>query len=231
MNALAGVIARGHRSGSDPYNSYVVAMLHFDGANNGTVFTDATGKAWTGAGNAKTSTSTPLYGSASLALDGAASWVQRASGPELLLGTNDFTIEIALKTTQTKEQYAIDFYTTSQLGWQFGTKAGKCVWTVALGGGSILTGTKSVNDGLPHNIAIVRKGGVLSLYVDGVFDTSINDTRNYNYQTTFLAVGAQVSTRNAVYDFIGNIDEVRITNGVARYSGAAASQSMPFVYP
>src|SRR5690606_24826461 len=55
----------------------MISLLHFDGANNGTVFTDLTGKTWTRTGSGVTSTAAAKFG--------ATSYRQTASGSRLSL--------------------------------------------------------------------------------------------------------------------------------------------------
>jgi hypothetical protein len=47
---------------------------------------------------------------------------------------------------------------------------------------------------------------------------SVTDSRDYSPSITYFGVGAQINSRNAAYDFVGHIDEVRMTKGVARYT-------------
>ena len=46
-------------------DAYTKSLLHFNGANNSTTFTDESGKTWTPASAAKLSTTAPKLGSAS----------------------------------------------------------------------------------------------------------------------------------------------------------------------
>src|SRR5690606_25781966 len=43
---------------------HIIALLHFDGVNGGTTFTDETGRSWTRSGNAQTVTETAAIGGA-----------------------------------------------------------------------------------------------------------------------------------------------------------------------
>lgn len=53
-------------------------------------------------------------------------------------------------------------------------------------------------------------------FVDGEICGQVANTKDYIAGADMLAIGAQMSSRNATYDFIGYIDEVRITKGVGR---------------
>lgn len=72
----------------------VLSMLHFDGANNSTTFTDAAGVlTWTRSGNAKISTAQHVFGGASGYFDGDGDYItsDASSGLKSLL-TQSFTI-------------------------------------------------------------------------------------------------------------------------------------------
>lgn len=152
------------------------------------------------------------YLSRSLSLAGAGDWVECA-GHALVLGAGDYCVECWLKTTDSN-CVPLDFYGNN--GWQFFiTPAGKCAWYSS---SLVLTGTATVNDGQWHHIAFARAAGTLRLFVDGVQNGSVAHTTSYLTVNTKLAIGAQVSSRNATYDTAGKIAEVRITRGVARYT-------------
>ena len=51
------------------------SLLHFDGANNSTTFTDETGKTWTAHGNAKISTAQYKFPTGSGLFDGTGDYI------------------------------------------------------------------------------------------------------------------------------------------------------------
>ena len=59
-------------------------LLHMDGANAGTVFTDESGKTWTVGGNAQFSTNSPKFGTASGLFNNSSVHVQRPSAVNLI---------------------------------------------------------------------------------------------------------------------------------------------------
>ena len=74
-------------------------LLHMDGANLGTTFTDSSvgAKTFTANGNAKTSTTTPKFGTASALFDGTGDWIETPNHADFAMGTCDFTIEMFVK--------------------------------------------------------------------------------------------------------------------------------------
>ncbi len=84
------------------------------------------------------------------------------------------------------------------------------------------------NAGQWYHVALVRAGGELLLFVDGVqLGLPIPDTDTYfAASNAAFAVGGQLNSTNTVGNavsgttVIGRLDETRFTNGVARYTGS-----------
>jgi hypothetical protein len=65
-------------------------------------------------------------------------------------------------------------------------------------------------------VAAARASGTTKLFIDGVQEGSVADSRTYVAGSSGLLVGRQYgSTTN---DFRGYIDDLRITKGYARYT-------------
>lgn len=210
----------------DAHYQSVVALLNCNGANGSTTITDSapTPKTFTSQGNANISTAQSKYGGASLLLDGAGDWVQTTSNlADFRFGAGNFTCEAWIRTTA-GNKIIFDFYGTSQSGgWQlYINSSGYLVWYTSTGGSAIAVATATtaaVTSGSWVHVAACRSGTTLRLFVNGVKVAEASDSYNYNNTTiTPFAIGAQVFSRNATYDFSGHIDDVRITKGVARYT-------------
>lgn len=217
--------------GGDASFASVVSLLHFDGANASTTIADQIGKTWTAQGDAQLSTTSPKFGTASLLLDGTGDWVQTSGTTDYVFGPGDFTVEAWIKTSTLREQLIVDFYVPLQVSWQLElNSAGRLNFYGSNGStnGAIATGTSVLTNGAWHHVAVCRSGSTVKLFVDGTQEASVTDSRSFTYQTSLLAVGAQVTTRNAAYDFPGNIDDVRITKGVGRYTANFTAPVSPF---
>src|SRR5664280_436737 len=111
-------------------------LLHMDGSNAGTTFTDESGKIWTAGGNGQLSTNSPKFGTASGLFNGS-SWITTPDSTDLTVGSGDFTIDFWVKrsTLGTNQYimgtqnsagsdhapYLIIFTTTDTVRIQFGT--------------------------------------------------------------------------------------------------------------
>jgi hypothetical protein len=221
-----------HRSndlvfGTDQYYPNVSLLMHMDGADGSTTFTDsssANNTTSTVSGSTQISTSQYKYGgsSSSFATDGR---IQYNSGGIGAFGTGDFTVEYwwypndfdttqtTLATTRGSNGWNIGYNSASALNW-YG------------GGAHRAQVTRSLTAQQWYHIAYVRSSGTLSLYVDGVFESSSSDTTNYSYND--FSIGARPSTDSAAEYFDGYLDEIRITKGFARYTSDFDVPAGPF---
>jgi hypothetical protein len=88
--AITGYAQGGGGGGStDPYWSSVVSLLHFDGANASTTFTDQTGKTWSAYGGVQIDTAQSKFGGASGLFNGASDYITTPSTAELTFGAGD----------------------------------------------------------------------------------------------------------------------------------------------
>jgi Concanavalin A-like lectin/glucanases superfamily len=207
-------------------DSYSKSLLHFNGADASTTFTDESGKSWTAIGDAKLSTTTPKFGSACLVLDGSDA-IDTPDSADFDVGSGDFTVDGWFK--KAADNTAMYFYaqygalsTSSAMYIEAAdyTGANHVSATILYDGGATATtitqaGTVTGTDW--HHIALVRNGNTLTLYLDGTSVASASVTgitvRNSAYKPT---IGRQ-GENNARY-FNGRIDEFRFSKGIARWT-------------
>lgn len=217
----------------DPNFATVVSLLHLNGANTSTTITDtaSTPLTWAVVGNAQISTTQSRFGGASLLLDGTGDWIETSNVAGFQWGTGDFTAECWVRTTDNNFCLFDAYQTTLANCWQlFVNSSGYLLWYSSNGTSAqlVLTGgTTAVNDGSWHHVAASRASGTLRLFVDGALVGSAADTRNYTAPSK-VAVGAQVTTRNATYDLAGHVDEARWDKGFARYTSAFTAPAAAF---
>jgi hypothetical protein len=210
--------------------SSVSLLMHADGANASTTFTDSSSspKTITATGNAQISTAQSKFGGASAYFDGTGDYLSTPSNAAFQFGTGDFTIEFWTRASSVANApVVLDYYTAAQPGWQLSlTTDGKLLWYTTT---TVKTGGISVNTGSWAHVAIVRNSGNLQFYVDGVADGSaVSHSTDLSYATTSLGIGGQVTTRAPTYDYSGYIDELRITKGVARYTSSFTPPTAAF---
>lgn len=198
----------------DPYFDQVGLLLHFDGPDLSTSFPDVKGHTMTGVGSA-------LINGNQLLLSPPA-WVQTTERLEdFQFGTEDFTIEGKFRTVQ-HSGVIVDHYDPNVPGsWQIYlnasgqlsiyTSSGVLLTISKIGGGQLI-------DDLEHDFAFCRVDGTLYGFLEGVQRGWVANTTDFSAVVGCLSVGAQVNVRDSDYDFVGKINEVRVTKGVGRYS-------------
>lgn len=208
---------------TDPNFSSVVSLLHFDGTNGSTTFTDVKGKTWTGQGNAQISTGRSKWGTASLLLDGTGDYLVGPSSADWQTGTNNFTVEGWVYITSNGDRpiasCAQASSGTAGGGWNFyathtnGSAKMRFFDVVSSTG---INGATVVTTNAWHHVAVTRSGNTFRLFLDGVLDGSGTITSAYNNLTTMLIGAARGPSPTQMFQ--GSIDDFRFTKGVARYT-------------
>lgn len=219
LGVLASANARGAPAppAFDPYWANVVSLLHFDGANNGTTFTDEAGLlAWTAAGGATTTTAAAKYGAGGGQFHPNGARITSSAGiPGGMPG--DFTIEAWVYPTDmvvgaiarwATSNRAIYLNTGATVAWYTGTTMNN------------LTGALSTNTW--HHIAVVRQSGSIKVYVDGA-STGATYIDSTDLSTAFTVGGDAFNQESKA-----NLDEFRVTKGIARYTSNFSPPSGPF---
>ncbi len=224
--------ARSSGGNGDPHFDKVSLLLHMDGANGSTTFTDSsqTPNTITGFGSAKTSTAQSKFGGASALLGGASGYLYSNNIPALRLATGDFTIELFfLAAVQSGFCSLIGQRTGGGGGWGIFLDAVlKQVYIQGTTGtpSYVITANSSYVDGVWNHIAVVRAGATTKIYVNG--SEKASGSIGWAEDTTApFAIGYQHSTSQ--YPFLGYIDEVRITKDVARYTANFTPPTEPFL--
>lgn len=209
---------------SDPHFADVGLLMHMDGADNGTTFTDQTGKTVT-VYSAVTKTDKFKFGTASAYFNGSAR-LTVASHASLGFGTGDFTVECFIYIG-TNGDYRV-LHKSDSGG------AGEWYMMAYMGGGGVTnirwignTGSAyPISTGQWVHIACARASGVLKGFVGGQQAFSVADTTSYT-NTVALGIGAH-PYYPATTPLVGNLDAIRITKGFARYVAAFTPPVLPF---
>jgi len=194
--------------------------IYIDGQGTGE-FTEAAadldGKTVTVNGDAQLDTGRKQLGTASLLLDGTGDYLTLNGSSDFGFGTGDFTLEGFVY---------LDNTASAQILFDFRQSAIVEVAPVVYFNGTDLTYyvnnvaviTSTIAAGNWYHIAVVRSGTSTRMYVNGSqVGSTYNDTNDYG-TTKPLVIGANL---NGAADLAGSIDEVRISKGVARYTGAS----------
>jgi hypothetical protein len=209
-------------------DSFTKILLHMDGANAGTTFTDSNfggaAHAWT-ASSATTNTGTIKFGTASLNCGAGVGFITTPDSADFTLGSGDFTIDCW-------------FYRNGAIGaFEFLAGQSDSSATVASQTASLqlsptnvvqfrvsnasastnVNGTTAFTTNGWNHVAGVRTGNILRLFVNGVqeggdvaFSGAVNDS------TSVYGVGCAGSFPSNFWN--GFIDEFRLSVGIARWT-------------
>ena len=209
---------------TDPDFTSVSLLLHMDGSNGSTTFTDSSsdGIAVTANGNAQISTAQSKFGGASGLFDGSGDYLSTAALASLAPGTGAFTIECWVRWTDRSGAQALFNYVGV---WSLNKAAANLIQTEnIMTSASALISTTTFVDNQWYHIAVSRGTGAARLYVDGVEESSVSGT-NADISTTNVWVGRTLFGNLYLN---GYIDDLRLTIGVDRYTANFTPPTAPF---
>jgi hypothetical protein len=210
-------------SGSDPDFSSVSLLLHMDGTNGSTTFTDSSSNAVsvTAGGNAQVSTTDPKYGTGCLTLDGSGGYLAVAADADFQFGTGDFTVECWVNPNSGNSNNGLFTFGGTNSGLAVAVYVGQWVLTTTGAGGFSMG---AVTTGTWQHLAVARRGSSLRMFIDG---TQIGSTlsNSTDLSDNALKVGYYYSSS---FSINARIDEFRVTKGVARYTANFTPPTAPF---
>ena len=194
----------------------VKGLLHFDDTHGSTTYTDELGHAFVNNNtNYIISNAQSKFGGTSLRLNGVGCVRSSSSEADFGLGTGDFCVECWVR---------LDSNTGTQFVWDMrplaaGAGPVLCMysnaWQVFAASGWRIVGP-APNPGNWEHVAVVRRNGVLALFVNGVkAATTYSDATDYGASQYFV-MGAPADNLTG-FTAVGYLDDVRITVGDAVY--------------
>jgi hypothetical protein len=232
---IPGLTASGAQSATptDPYWEEVTFLASFDGANGASAFTDAKGHALSSIGSPVLSSAKSPYGTGTaLQLNGSSAVTTPGNSGYALSG--DFTVEMWAYVTAHPTFGGLLSYDTeascgAHTGWQIvfdQTSNNLRVETVSAI--PLLVSTTALSLGVWNHIALVRHGTSthnVTFYINGSPAGSATDNATWNGGGNPLLMGVERCEGGFTTGYLG---DVRITSGVARYTGAFTPPSTDF---
>ncbi|WKT59099.1 LamG domain-containing protein [Microbulbifer thermotolerans] len=211
----------------DPYFDSVSLLMHFDGGNGSTTFTDSSnsGSVFSATGNARLYTADRRFGTACLQTNGG--YIEGPTSNYWAFGTDDFTVELWIKP----DSLGTSGYYDSPIGnwvplngWCFFIRPTGAIQFQA-NNSHIVSGPSVISAGGWHAIRFSRVSGDGYLFVDGVLVASGSLADDITSSAP-VRIGCNGVSSTDVFE--GLIDEVRITNGVGRSTSNYTPSSNPF---
>lgn len=218
-------------------DSFTKILLHMDGADASTTFTDSnsggSAHTWTASGNAQIDTAQSKFGGASGAFDGSNDWIRTPDHADFTLGSGDFTCDFWIRfssggvftgtqlicaqtnASATVASATLVLHKSSSHKIVFRVSNGTTLTTV--------TGTTTLSADTWYHVAAVRTGNTLKLFINGTqeggdvaFSDSIPDS------TASFGIGTwgdyTPNPLNLEFSVQGWIDEFRLSVGTARWT-------------
>ena len=233
--AGAAPSSAGPVAATDPSFASVSLLLHMNGSNNSTTFTDSgpSVRTITRAGDSKILTAQSKYGGASGYFDGTGDYLSCTISPAV--GTGAYTLEgwfRASDTTNWRSIFAMDGLT---IYWHQGAVVG---YGGGLSGSDLRSrqGTFGPEAALAtntwHHFALVREtSGAVHIFANGVKGGLSNGAGSSASGNTFNFSGGSIriaSNSSNGEVFFGYLDDIRITRGVARYTATFTPPTAEF---
>lgn len=224
---------------NDPFRSNVSLLLHFDGANGSTTFTDSSPspKTISRFGNTQISTTQSRFGGSSGLFDGSGDYLSTpaSSGGPFDFGGGDFTVEtFVYMTAANGVQECIAAVCDSPGTTPFAltiTTNTRLVGGTWKKSGAEHIGVQSTTQ-VPLNewchIAFVRNGSSLMLFFNGSLEGSASVSGTQEAPNSAFTIGRFGDWTSDERYFNGYMDEFRVTKGVARYTSAFTPPAYPF---
>lgn len=211
----------------DPFYNDVSLLLHMNGTNGSTTFTDTSLYAAPVSNNgtsAAISTTESKWDGSSLSI--AANGYLRTPDSSVYDLTGDFTVEAWVYFNSASDQVGL-------LGGDSSGNLDFCFLSNQMVIGRINVSFDyganfSRSAGVWYHVAWSRQNGRLRLFVDGVNIGSVDNNIGYVVTSSHLIIGASTSSDRR---FNGYINDLRITNGTARYVTAFTPPTTSFPDP
>ena len=207
----------------DPFFEDVLLLLHMNGTDGGTTFTDSSRFARTVTRSGATTSSTHRkFGDASMSVT-SYQGISVPSSTDFGLSGEDFTIEAWVRPTTLSGRHGIaDFGTSNHVIFEISETSKLKAWLWTGGGFAIATGATTFTTNAWYHVAVTRSGTTMKLWVNGAEDATASSASGPPDSSYPVRVGLTVAA-----GFFGYIDDFRITRQ-ARYSAAFSVPVKPF---
>ena len=210
-------------------DSYTSSLLHCDGSDTSTTFTDEVGNTFTAQGNAQIDTAQSVFGGASGLFDGIGDFLLASNNVTWNFGSGDFSADVramfhALPTAPAHFGLVAHYDSaTSQREWLFCLNVSRGVYYLqfnySINGTSVTACQSTWTPTLDtwYHLSVVRNGNSLIMRVGGTQVGSTFDMTGITLHTSThsLTIGRGASDNDVMN---GWLDEVRVSKGIARWT-------------
>ncbi len=225
-------------------DSYTKSLLHMNGADGSTTFTDSADggtHTWTAHGNAQIDTAQSVFGGASGLFDGTGDYIDTPDSEDHEPAAGDFTLDLRVRFNSVTGLQTLfgrrtdvegnqkDFFgayydaATHRLNFaavvnEVGKGTYYCPWTPSTG--------------IWYHLAFVRSGSNFYIFINGVSQTLTEGAAINSNNLTFSLTGEKLTVGRYGnwndYYFNGWIDEFRFSKGIARWTANFTPPGAPY---
>lgn len=233
----------------DQYWDYVSSLLHFNGANNSTTFTDQKDNTWTRNGSPVISTENSKFGGASGKLS-SGNYISTNNMSGFLFGASEnFTIEAWLYIPTSGSIFnqfvpiisvGVQNVSSDGGGWNFGifNKANATIrLEIDATNGTAQAAEFQIDSALPRDtwmhIEFGRSGGITYGFFNGnlIGTSTVHNNLAFsspNVNKVSIGSGDATTSNTNLWYLDGFIDELRVTKGVCRHTASFAPQTSEY---
>lgn len=190
-------------------------LIHCDGSNGSTSFTDSSASARTvTATSATVSTTSPKFGTGSVSVSGAGS-LSVAASADWAFGSSDFSVDFWIKTSMTGRADICGQDTVSSdstfWGLLLNVSGSGQIELYEQNSSRISATSTGFNNGNWRHLALSRTSNVMRLFLDGTVIGSPYTT-SFSYGNSGAGLRFCLLSAIANFGLNGNMDEIRVSN-------------------
>jgi hypothetical protein len=208
-----------------PFTADAVHQLEFNSAG---IVDVSSRNVFETVGDAKIRTDIKKYGSGAMSFDGTGDAISLLSSDMLTIGTGDFTVEAWINPGSQPGAYGTIVGAAAAGGMVLtlrgaGTSSG--IGLNPYGSGDTFNYSYTFTQGTWVHIAVTRSGTSLRIFVNGTqLSSTVTNSTNWGAITRIGAIDSGGSQ-----NFLGHIDDLRITKGFARYTANFTPPAITFL--
>lgn len=218
--------------------SNTIFLCNFNGGNGQTTATEENGKSLTFSGVAALSTSSPILGSASLAITGGSGYVTAPASVDYNFGSGDWAIIFRVKfnSVAASQNLVGQMSASNNTSWNvYWDNSGSLRFQNAQGSPATLEWTWSPSTATVYYVEVAKVSGTIRAFINGTALTisagSASDANSWGTSTDALYIGREVA-RNNNLQADATFDTIKIIKGSggnsSNYTPPAAEESLSF---
>ena len=210
-------------------DSFTKLLLHCNGADASTTFTDSSSSPHTVTrnGNAQVDTAQSKFGGAALLLDGVDDYLILDGSSDFAFGTGDFTIDLWFRLSSLAAGIIYDSRPNATTG-AYPTLIINGLFKVIYHANNAdrITGTTTLVANTWYHLVVTRYQGNTRLFLNGTQEGSTYvDSTNYLNPANRPVIGTN-GNNTTINEFVGWLDEIEVSKGVARWTSNFTSTTI-----